>query len=68
MRLFFISFVDASQRDLFKLYDNLVLMKKTVAETLYNWNALLSKLDSRKRDDKQKSKSMSNEVSEKVPI
>lgn len=48
-------------KDVFKLEDSMVLMKKSVAEALSEWNSLLLKLD-RKKDDKQKTKSTSSEV------
>lgn len=45
----------------------MVLMKKSVAEALYHWNALLVKLDSKKKDDKQKVKtSISSDTVENV--
>ncbi|XP_065212151.1 putative 1-phosphatidylinositol 3-phosphate 5-kinase isoform X2 [Planococcus citri] len=50
-----------------KLEDSVVLMKKLVAEALSRWNSLLARLESQKKDNRQKTKSTSSDVKDNIP-
>lgn len=58
--------IKESSKELYNLQDKITTLKQKVAKTLFSWNPLLMKLDSRKRDDKPKNKSLTNDIMENI--